>query len=449
MPILSIVPLSWFTLFCGLLLPGMLAAQTSPEIAEILSRLQRLEQQNKELADEVHKLRDELAVARGQAAEPGAIQTLTEKVAVEETRTEDLAQTKVEASQHFPIRITGMALFNAYLNTKGSGGFQYPIFAWPGDQASGGGSLRQTTIGLEYQGPRTFLNGKVSGSLYMDFWGGSGAFLDQDFRIRTAKVQIDWGSRSIMAGLQTPIFAPREPTSLAQVAFAPLAGAGNLWQWVPQVRFEQQFRFDDRSGLRAQLGVIQTVEASSYEATVSTPEAARPGAEGRCEFYHSFDDTRRIEFAPGFHYSDTHVAGVSLPSELFSLDWLIAPWQKLEFTGAFFTGRNVGHLGGLEGFTVLPSGAVIAVHSDGGWGQLTIPATSRLSFHLFSGVENDRAADLTFGAINRNWLYGANLFYRLAPNVLLALETSQARTYYLGMGYRLNNHYDLALAYLF
>src|SRR5579871_5604391 len=208
MPIPSIVPRSWFTVCCGLLLPGMLAAQSSPEITEILARLQRLEQQNQELADEVHKLRDELAAARGQTPEPGATQALAEKVAVEETRTEDLAQTKVEASQHFPIRITGMALVNAYLNSKGSGGFQYPIFAWPGGLAGGGGSLRQTTIGLEYQGPQTFLNGKISGSLYMDFWGGSGAFLDQDFRIRTAKIEIDWGSRSIMAGLQSPIFAP-------------------------------------------------------------------------------------------------------------------------------------------------------------------------------------------------------------------------------------------------
>jgi hypothetical protein len=39
--------------------------------------------------------------------------------------------------------------------------------------------------------------------------------------------------------------------------------------------------------------------------------------------------------------------------------------------------------------------------------------------------------------------------YKLAPNVIAAIELSQARTSYLTSGLRLNNHYDLALAYLF
>jgi hypothetical protein len=441
-------------LICGLLSCGLLAAQTTPEIREILERLQRLEQQNRALSEEVHQLRQELASARGQPAPPAQpAPTLAEKVAVQESRTEELAQSKVEASQHFPIRVTGMALFNAFLNSRGSGGEQYPTYAWRGSQASGGGSLRQTTIGLEYSGPQTFLGGKVRGSVFMDFWGGAGAPLDQDFRLRTGSIEIDWQSRSIMAGLESPIFAPRQPDSLAQVAFAPLTGAGNLWLWIPQVRFEQQLRFTDESGVRAQFGLVQTSEAPLYQDGPAGVEPARPGVEGRFEFYHGPDDGRRIEIAPGFHSSITHVAGVSVPSNLFSLDWFARPWRKLEFKGAFFTGQDVGPLGGLQrGYTIgWESGeyGAIPVHSKGGWGQLTFPATSRLSFHLFSGIEDDRAADLAAGAIGRNWMYGANFFYRLAPNVLLGMESSQARTTYLGKGYRLNNHYDLALAYLF
>jgi ribosomal protein L29 len=133
--------------FCSLFLPGLLAAQTSPEIREILDRLQRLERQNEALAEEVHELRKELAESRGQNAQAEA--PVKEKVDVQEARTEELAQSKVGSSQHFPIRITGMALFNAFRNSKGSGGQEYPLFAWPGSLASGGGSLRQTTIGLE------------------------------------------------------------------------------------------------------------------------------------------------------------------------------------------------------------------------------------------------------------------------------------------------------------
>ncbi len=45
--------------------------------------------------------------------------------------------------------------------------------------------------------------------------------------------------------------------------------------------------------------------------------------------------------------------------------------------------------------------------------------------------------------------YGANLFYRIAPNVIFGPEISQLRTLYLANGTRLTNHYDLALGYLF
>ena len=89
------------------------------------------------------------------------------------------------------------------------------------------------------------------------------------------------------------------------------------------------------------------------------------------------------------------------------------------------------------------------VHSKGGWTQLTLLATNRLSFNLFSGLHDDRNRDLRPGRIGKNMAYGANFFYRLAPNVLVGLESSQVRTSYIGVGNRLNNHYDLALAYLF
>ena len=442
----------------ALLAPGILAsrmaAQTvSPDLGQILERLDRLEQQNRLLTEEVRQLRQELAESRNQPPPPKGTAPLEEKVAVDQSRIAELAQSKVEASQRFPIRVTGMALFNGFLNSKGSGGDAYPTFAWPGRQASGGGRIYQTTLGLEYSGPQAFLGGHVHGSVYMDFAGGSGPPLDLGFRLRTGEIQIDWANRSILAGVESPIFAPREPDSLAQVEVAPLAGAGNLWLWIPQVRFEQRIRFSDETGVRAQFGAVQTSEAASYQGSAQPSEPARPGLEGRFEFYHRWQggaaDGPRIEVAPGFHTSVTHVAGTSVSSNLFSLDWFTNPWSKLEFSGAFFAGQNPAPVGGLEGYTILPGGAAIPVRSRGGWGQLTVLATPRLSFHIFSGLENGRAADLAAYTIGRNWLYGANLFYRLAPNVLLATEVSQARTTYIDSRLRLNNHYDLALAYLF
>jgi len=41
------------------------------------------------------------------------------------------------------------------------------------------------------------------------------------------------------------------------------------------------------------------------------------------------------------------------------------------------------------------------------------------------------------------------VMYRIAPNVIIGVEGGQVRTLYLNNGTHLNNHYDLAFAYLF
>jgi len=452
--------------------PLFLGAQTQTDLTGILERLDRLERENRALTAEVRALRAKIDAstespapqpADGQAADaqavpdgvpantpvsPGA--TLDDKVEIQGQRIGELAQTKVEASQKFPIRLTGMALFNAFQNSRQSGGLEYPLVASAPGAATDGATMRQTIVGLEYRGPEALWGGNVHGTVYMDFAAGAS---NQAVRMRTGSIEIDWKDRSIMAGIEKPIFNPREPSSLAQVAVSPLTGAGNLWLWLPQVRFEQDLSFTRDTGLRAQVGVIQTREMGPYAGTnfTGTVEAARPGLEGRFEFFHRLDDERRLEIAPGFHTSETHVAGLSVPSNLFSLDWFFNPWRRVEFTGAFYTGQNVAPLGEgyQQGFGIYYGHRAEAVGSRGGWGQLTIHTLPRLDFHLFTGQQDDNSRDLDAGLIGKNLLFGGNLYYHLAPNVILGLETTQLRTTYIGQGIRINNHYDLALAYLF
>jgi hypothetical protein len=346
-----------------------------------------------------------------------------------------------------------MLLFNTYLNSKQDGVDQYPTVAAPRAEYSyGGASLRQSILGFDYRGPEVF-GGKLHASLLMDFFGGSGQALDQALRIRTATMQIDWKTRSLTMGVDKPIFSPREPSSLAQVGVSPLTGAGNLWMWIPQVKLEQKFLLSDTSGVTAQMGVVQTREVP-YVATTQVVEVepARPGMEGRAEFWHDFGAGRRVELAPGFHVSASHVNYCIVPSRLFSMDWLVIPWRKLEITGALFKGENVTHLGtgGVgQGFLVVGDQHVTPLPSQGGWAQLTVPVMDRLSFHFFGGLQDDRDAALSAGQIARNLAFGANFFYRLAPNVIVSLETSQVRTSFIQIAHRLNNHYDLAIAYLF
>ena len=145
-----------------------------------------------------------------------------------------------------------------------------------------------------------------------------------------------------------------------------------------------------------------------------------------------------------------HLGSTSLPSDVYSMDWFFRPIQKLEFSGMFFHGRNITVLGALPpGFSVLPDGRAIPVGSNGGWTQMRIPITPRLALNIYGGEQVNRNADLVFGSPSSNAAYFTNLMYRLAPNVIVSLEGGQVRTAYYQIGNRLNDHYDLGIAYLF
>ncbi len=445
----------------ALFLPVVVLAQSQPEVQQILERLQRLEEQNQKLMSEIHALRQELAAsgirrAESTPAEAQPAAGLEERVAIAEQRIEEQAQTKVESEHKLPIKLTGILLFNAFANGRNSGS-QYPTTAalLPAGQrgaATDGATIRQSILGLQFQGPEIFGGGKVSGSLYMDFFGGTGAALNQLVRLRVASLDMAWKNTTFSVGQDKPILAPREPTSLAQIGVSPLTGAGNLWLWAPQARVEQRFAFGEQGGLRAQLGLYVTNESSNpvpveYRNSLSS---SRPALEGRFEFWRQFGGDRRIEMAPGFHVSETHVNGLSVPSRVASFDWLIRPSAMLDFSGQFFGGQNVGVLGGLrQGLAFLPNERIHAVTAAGGWAQLTIRATRRLSFNMFGGQEDDWNSDLAFGGISKNQTYAGNVMYRLGSNVIMSFESSQTRTLYIGAGLRLNPHYDLAIAYLY
>ena len=447
--------------------PGTAAAQNTPEMREILNRLERLEQENQSLAREVHALRQEIAGLRSDPPDQAANavtssgtqtsasenQSQTEAQAIERTRIDELAQTKVEASQKFPIRLTGMALFNAYVNGRSNGDNDNPVIgSLYGGEATGGATLRQSTIGLLFNGPHIFADGKVSGSLYMDFFGGSTSSIGHLFRIRTAAINFDWTNTSFMAGQDKPLISPRDPDSLAQVGVSPLTGAGNPWLWQPQVRIEQRFKFDNDNGLRAQAAVFQTSNPAQTpsSATAYQTESSRPGAEARVEYWHRWGESGRLEIAGGFHFNRNHLGAYSLPSNVYSMDWFFRPIQRIEFSGMFFQGRNVPVLGALPpGFTIFPNGQAASVSSSGGWAQMHVPITSRLAWNIFGGEQVNRESDLLSGNAASNAAYFSNFMYRLAPNVILSLEGGQVRTNYFLVGNRLNDHYDVALGYLF
>src|SRR5258708_3766506 len=112
---------------------------------QILERLNTLEKDNRELIQEVRTLRQELDASR-------APSSVAERVTVEENRTAEQAQTKVEAANKFPIQLTGTLLFNAFANSANPGkesASDYGLLAGPNRS---GATLRQTLLGFDFQG---------------------------------------------------------------------------------------------------------------------------------------------------------------------------------------------------------------------------------------------------------------------------------------------------------
>lgn len=434
-------------------------SDSSAVMKQVLERLDSLEKENKELVEEVRLLRQELAASHSNAGTvtpdnskaQGA--SLDDRVSVQERRTAEQAQTKVEAAHKYPIQLNGMLLFNAFANSANNDvadySNNYNLLTGPNRD---GATVRQTLLGLDFEGPRLPGDGRINGFLTMDFYGGTSDPEYTRLMLRRAGISLDWKDRSFFVGQDKPLISPYKPDSLAEVGIPPLAGAGNLWLWLPQARYEERFHLGSNTGFTGQLSLMQTEESyAGVPATLaSTLEQARPALEGRFAFWHKMGETKKIEFAPGFHVSTTHVGGTSVGSHIGSFDWLVVPASHLRFSGTVFTGQNVASLGALgNGFAIAPSGSVRPVNSSGGWVQLAVPVTSRLTFNLFSGLENDHSPFLTANEIVHNWTYASNFMYHLGPNVVFSLEALQMRTRSFADVRGLQNHYDLALGYLF
>jgi hypothetical protein len=424
--------------------------QQADAMREVLDRLAKLEEQNRALTNEVRELRERLGPVG--AVTENAAAPLTERVEVAEQRIADLDQTKVTSDNKLPVSITGMLLFNAFVNGKSSVGAQYPATVpAAGRTAGGGATFRQSVIGLKFDGPTVLGGAKVKGSVYMDFFSGN-TFLAQTMRLRVATFDVAWKNTTVGFAFDKPIFAPREPDSLAQVGISPLSVAGNLWVWQPQVRVEHRLG-KESAGIRAQYGIYQTTESRTglTGTPLDTLAAARPGYQARLALW-AKKGSARIEIAPGFHASNTQVIGQSVASRVYSLDWLVRPASRLELTGAYFRGQNVGVVGGLQQgvrIAAAPGGPrANPVRSMGGWAQLKLRLTQRTTLNVFSGQQDDRNADLLRAGITKNQAHGANLMYRWGSNLMTSFEASQVRTTYFA-NTRINPHYDLAIAYLF
>jgi hypothetical protein len=117
-------------------------AQTAPDWRDVLARLDRLEQENRTLREEVRLLREDLASVRPAAPERLEIQE----------RRQGTGPDEGGSLPAVPIRLTGMAV-QRLLRRQFSGTSDIPATASARAVPMSGGTLRQSILGLEFHGP--------------------------------------------------------------------------------------------------------------------------------------------------------------------------------------------------------------------------------------------------------------------------------------------------------
>jgi hypothetical protein len=182
---------------------------------------------------------------------------LEDKVEINTAQLKEHAQTKVESDQKLRLRLYGALIANTYYNSNDRSLNDVPLFAMPPADPSlvlrnnVGATLRQSIIGLALSGPRVG-GARLSAEAEFDFWGGPFSNVLGYLRVRTASARLEWESSRVEVGQLGPLISPRNPKSLAAYWFAPLTGAGNLWQWRPQISAEHRFKLGQSGKLIAQ-----------------------------------------------------------------------------------------------------------------------------------------------------------------------------------------------------
>jgi hypothetical protein len=392
---------------------------------------------------------------------------IEEQVEINSAQIKEQAQTKVESESRFRVRLFGMLLANTYLNSNESSLRDLPLFAQPaqpGERKNNiGASLRQTKIGLSMTGPRIG-SARLSAELETDFWGGTQGAADGDvlgfLRIRTATAQLDWDRTSIEIGQRGPIISPLEPNSIAAVWIAPLANAGNLWQWRPQIAVQHRPLVGEKSELILQGAFLPSFGDRIGRSVLEGP----PSFESRIAWRRQSDVDRHYEIGVGGHFGKREFGfGRNVDSFVVAGDWFIPLGNHFRVSGEAYHGRSVS-LGEESGSRIDryfaatgpiedPLTIIRGVRSSGGWIQLTAQARRDLEFNFAYGQEDPSDRDIRSGIFTdrtrfKNQVGSANFIYRMRSNFLMSFEYRRMWTDY-STGRFKNNHYNLGFGYLF
>lgn len=421
---------------------------TRADLAKSQQQIEELRQSVEALKQQIQSLKPETDSAA--TSEEPTVAEADQQVGFLAAKVSELHQDKVESASKYPVKLSGLILFNSYVNGGSVLNSDVPVLAFPRTPGSASGSigatLSQTLLGAEVKGPTVF-GGHSSGNVSIDFAGGSpttsyGATAGL-IRLRTANARLDWQNTSLTIGQDAPFFSPLSPTSYASVEEPALSWAGNLWVWTPQVVGEQRIGLSSDSSFVLQGGFLDPLTEQPppfQDRTANAAEASRvPAAAGRIALDRHAALVLPFTIGVGSYRARQRYESFSeIGSWTVNTDFNIGLSRNLFLSGEFYKGRATGGLGGGIWTSVIypeaagPYSGVHGLHSTGGWAQLKFKPTTQFEFNGAMGQDGNSGRDLrffpvpytTFGspAFQKNRAGFVNFVYTPKTALLFAVE---------------------------
>jgi len=438
--------------------------QIDKRLNGLMSELERTRGELTAAVDEVRRLRAELEQTRAAIAPDASAETIAAKLSADIVRIREdqdavqeqvkvHEQDKVETLSRYRLWINGLILFNAFVNRGTVYAPDFPNIALPdyspAHHNTVGASVRQTILGLNGIGPHLF-GAQSSADLTVDFFSNGSAETyppaSGSVRIHTAHVKLDWPRNRVEAGFTEPLISPLSPASYTSVAEPPLAWAGNLSAWAPQVMFEHRFQTSDTNSIGIQAGLWYTAYGGSnlhtYQPLPSDYESEKwPAVESRISWTAGTDSRFHIGIG-GYRGALKTSYGSTIPSWAFSSDASLRLLPRASISGEFYRGSALAGLGGgsykdyltgTDPVTGVPHS--IGVNAIGGWAQLKLKFSPVVEANAAFGQDGSygsdfRSLDLAdpvnpLSNLTRNQMITGNLILR--PKTYLVLSPEYRR----------------------
>jgi hypothetical protein len=410
------------------------------------------------------------APAASTSESAAALEDIRERQALQESQIATHEQTKVETESKYPLKLSGLLLFNSYVNTRQVDISADPTYAIPGP-GSTGFSVRQTVLGLDARGPHLF--GATShADVRVDFFASgsqpsyaAGGLL----RLRTAHAGLKWQSTDAFVEQDRSFLAPYTPSSLVALAQPDYAWSGNLWTWNPQIGLSHQIGAAGSRRWNIQAGLIDVEDPQwpggmPNTSTISRAERSRwPGTEARIAFG-SGDVDAGLDIGVSGYFSPHKTGnGARFDAWAGAMDLRLPVTKHLSLLANAYRGAALGGLGGggYVDYVHAYAGAAESVRpldDVGGWAQLQSKLGERLELNAGFGIDNPFAGEIhastaipeysVYPGLLRNKSAVGNVIYSPSTYLLFSLEYRRLWTNYasgpagfsdvigIGAGYR-------------